>query len=409
MGIPAKDNSPGFHEFLKTAPESVYFFSNYWGSPEESRSDYTVEYPGHTCSRSFKVNNPVRALSAAGPQWRDPSAYERRVCEVTSTPGTWRREQNGLNYRGDPFTIIQSELHIHREHLFYWDFTEGGYSLAGGGPGIPSNEENYALAKALSHLKDSRTSWGENLAEAVKTYSQLTSEVGNLLAALRAVKHGNFRQAANAIRDGRGILRRGADIYLQYKFGWKPLVEDVYGLAGLLTEQLKPALLMYSKAGMPKKTFNLLPKSGYERSGSVRMTGHVRLTGKINESQSRLPDQLGLSNPLSLGWDLIPWSFVVDWALPIGDSLDSLTAPLGLDFVGGYASARYEGELQSKLLLDWWTDAVEVSPRINTYRVFDLIRKTYSDWPKVGLYVKSPFSLSHGLTSIALAIQQLRG
>jgi hypothetical protein len=40
---------------------------------------------------------------------------------------------------------------------------------------------------------------------------------------------------------------------------------------------------------------------------------------------------LGLTNPALVAWELVPFSFVVDWALPIGDWLSSLDAMLGYD------------------------------------------------------------------------------
>jgi hypothetical protein len=32
---------------------------------------------------------------------------------------------------------------------------------------------------------------------------------------------------------------------------------------------------------------------------------------------------LGLADPLSVAWELTPWSFVVDWFLPVGDYLNA--------------------------------------------------------------------------------------
>jgi hypothetical protein len=34
--------------------------------------------------------------------------------------------------------------------------------------------------------------------------------------------------------------------------------------------------------------------------------------------------QLGLLDPLSVAWELLPWSFVIDWFIPIGAYLDVL-------------------------------------------------------------------------------------
>jgi hypothetical protein len=412
--VTARDNSPGFHQFWEDRQWTKYQYDSYWSDPwgdppYELHSAGPDMVPVHSCGRSQKVNNPMRMLSPGGPLWRDPGPYNREIVEVNWIRGTWRKEFHGLNYLGKPYTQITVEDAVHHENLFSWDFSESRYSLAGGGPAFPTNEENRALAKAYDKLKGDRAEWGENLAQAVGTYRQLRGDVMSLLYAARAVKHGNF---GLALRWLRGNNRGGAAVdvsnqYLKWKFGWLPLATDIYALSGLLQQQLQSAQLMYAVGTMPKVTTTLLPKSGYERSGNVKVRGHVKLVGSINETRTRLPEQLGLNNPAKLAWDLIPWSFVVDWVIPVGNALDSLVPPVGLDFVGGYASARFSGEFRSKLICDEWSGFKEISPRVNEYRVFNLMRRTYGDWPKVGLYVKSPFSASHGATSIALFIQKL--
>lgn len=409
MGVTARTNQPGTHTYPAVTECHYSWGSDYWGIPEGAQQRYELGWVEHECIRSNKVVNNPRLLGPGGPIWRDPSGYYRSVVECESLRGTWRKEVRGLNFQGKPYYSWEQRQEIDTNtYLFADSFSEGAYALGASGHSWPSGSENAAIAKALDKLKNRSASLGEDLAEATKTYSTLTSEVGNLLYAVRAVRRGNFGLAAKFIRDQRGIVRRGADVYLQYQFGWKPLMQDIHGLVGLLQEQCKPAWLMSAHSGFPHKFIRLLPRTGYERSGGVKRTGHVKLTGKVNSSQSSLPDRIGLSNPLSLGWDLIPYSFVVDWVMPVGSVLDSMTDPLGLDFVGGYASARWSGEFSSTLLPGWMSGWEQLSPRKNTFRVFHLSRRKYDNWPKVGLYVKSPFSNSHGITSLALLIQKLR-
>jgi hypothetical protein len=49
---------------------------------------------------------------------------------------------------------------------------------------------------------------------------------------------------------------------------------------------------------------------------------------------------LGVLNPLEVGWELVPLSFVVDWAWPLGNWLDSLDAMLGYT-CRGYSSSLF--------------------------------------------------------------------
>lgn len=48
----------------------------------------------------------------------------------------------------------------------------------------------------------------------------------------------------------------------------------------------------------------------------------------------------GVTNPASLAWELLPFSFVVDWFLPVGDFLSSLDAEFGMTFRRGIYSSQ---------------------------------------------------------------------
>jgi len=45
--------------------------------------------------------------------------------------------------------------------------------------------------------------------------------------------------------------------------------------------------------------------------------------------------QTGFLNPINLVWEILPFSFVVDWFLPIGPYLEAASAFNGLEFVDG--------------------------------------------------------------------------
>jgi len=397
MTVPARDNGFGEHQFAENfAKHHIY---NNYKYPEESRSwvEYELGVPVHTCNRGPKSSNQPRLLTLSGPAWRDPSKYSRNVSDITHLLGR-HKNQSGL-----PFWDLDFEV-LNREWLFNWDFEESRFAVAAGVP-WPSDLESEAITKVIKKLKDRKASIGEDLAEAGKTYHSLTTEIGNLARALYAVKHGNIREAVRRISDGRGIVRRGADLFLQYKYGWKPIMSDIYGMTELLKEQCKPAMLMTASARTKPVNSRLLPKAGFDRKGSVDIRGRLALTGMVNPNQARLPDRIGLSNPLSLAWELVPYSFVVDWFIPIGDILDAMTPPLGLDFVGGSCTFHYEGELYSRILPTPGSE--EVTPAETTYRVFSLNRTNYSEWPKPGLFVTSPFTPGHGFSSLALALQRM--
>lgn len=396
MSVSARNNEFGEHNYSEVFPiQSEYSNADY---PEVSyvRTDWLYGIPVHGCSRLWPSNNRPRPLSVAGPLWRDPSRYQRHVADIQYKIGRYHAENL-------PHWTYSTDR-LNREWFFSWEFTESRFAVSGGVP-WPYDLESEAIVKAMKKLKGKAASIGEDLAEAGKTYRSLTQELGNLARALYAMKRGDAAGAVKHIKDGRGVVRRGADLYLQYKYGWKPIVSDIYGLAKLLQEQCKPALLKTVKVRTRAASTSLIPTGTRERSGSVSIRGRLALTGKVNSSVSSLPDRIGLSNPASLGWELVPYSFVVDWFIPIGDILDAMTAPLGLDFVGGSCSFAFDGELHSVLKPE--SGETAITPAETTCRVYSLMRTSYDVWPRPGLYTVSPFTPGHGFSSLALALQKM--
>jgi hypothetical protein len=52
---------------------------------------------------------------------------------------------------------------------------------------------------------------------------------------------------------------------------------------------------------------------------------------------------VGLSDPLSVAWEVVPFSFVLDWFLPIGNYIESFSAERGLKRIALSASVQTDG------------------------------------------------------------------
>ena len=78
-----------------------------------------------------------------------------------------------------------------------------------------------------------------------------------------------------------------------------------------------------------------------------------------------------LGNPLELGWELIPFSFVVDWAIPVGDALRALDALKDVKTVSGTVvhKERYEHYIiPQNVLSNGWILLDEGYYRSNRHR-----------------------------------------
>jgi hypothetical protein len=139
--------------------------------------------------------------------------------------------------------------------------------------------------------------------------------------------------------------------WLEIQYGWKPALSDVYGAMEALHEREKEAGrgLVTVKASWRNNEDQRSLLSDAWNNCTYDFTRVRKLEHKayirLDFVQSNAPPtgtlaQLGITNPLELAWELLPWSFVADWFVPVGDYLSSLDATKGWDFKGGSLSSK---------------------------------------------------------------------
>lgn len=265
-------------------------------------------------------------------------------------------------------------------------------------PDVDSNIRNRAVTEAMAKLADMDLNMAVSLAEAPMAIRMIAERASKLIRAFRACVRGNFPLCARIL----GTRVHGS--WLEYQYGWLPLLSDIYGLSNFLKRL----------ASQPPKTMRVVREvsSGYPPPASIsniavnyRAEGEskvgckVILYASVDSYFLSLLKGLGLTNPLLIAWELIPFSFVLDWVLPIGTWLQALGAPIGLDFLSGTSTTF----AKSKYTLSWYVDKeAEGSPMSLDLDVFAMDRQIHLTWPWPKVYFKSPFSTTHIISAIAL-------
>lgn len=213
---------------------------------------------------------------------------------------------------------------------------------------------NAALIAARNKLKSQDINLGVAFGERNQTMRLLGSTATRLSTAVRHLKGGRIRRSMDALgvsnkrRQPRG--RQWTDKWLELQYGWKPLLSDVYGAARALEQRPKGDWRVTASVRRSQKDDYVLkkvPLSGANfdacevKAGLVRSV-YTRLDALPQNEAIISLASLGVTNPLSIGWELVPYSFVVDWAYPVGDFLESLDALLG------YGSAYYSSSFLAK-------------------------------------------------------------
>jgi hypothetical protein len=278
-----------------------------------------------------------------------------------------------------------------------------------------SNIRNRCDVECRKKIGDRKVNYLVALAEARKTYTMLSSNVMTLVTALRAARRADWGSLSNTLGVSWRRLRKGkplASRHLEFQYGWLPLMADIHGTAELLKQQINRPLLIRATRHISDQTdvdLSMIQGWGDARGylssakGSIRRDHSTTLYGQIDDQYLRFAQQIGLPDPLTLGWELIPYSFVVDWALPVGTMLEALSAIYGVKFVGGYRGLHGQLDITyvGKLRNEYWFG----TPGQTQYSAFSYQRSPMGDWPQVRPYFKSPFTGSNAWNALALLRQ----
>lgn len=131
-----------------------------------------------------------------------------------------------------------------------------------------------------------------------------------------------------------------ANLWLEYSFGWTPLLNDIYSACRVLGNEV-PGIRI-KKFG--RSNFSLdLPFTANSRN--LNCAGYVGVMMaadlRISNPNTLLLNQLGLVNPAYVLWDAIPFSFVADWFLPVGRFLKSWTDFVGLEVINPVTTVHW--------------------------------------------------------------------
>lgn len=148
--------------------------------------------------------------------------------------------------------------------------------------------------------------------------------------------------------DHRRLSGNLASDWLAVQYGVVPLLHDVVDAAEHFAQRAldaekdpsKPMLVRF--VGRASKTVNFVGGVGNGIRGSTKHQARTTLNFKVNVSYLRQAQQTGILNLASLGWELIPYSFVVDWFADVGDYLNRISYTAGLTFVDGFHSRKSE-------------------------------------------------------------------
>jgi hypothetical protein len=364
-------------------------------------------------SKSFKRQRPASQSMPKGPSgWRNPTNWQLTQTrsnpgpigevEVTQIDGCSAGQRHGNLCQGVCFTIPDSTL------------------LA-----PPSWMSQSANTRAYTRLKGQQTNYSVAFAERKETEELATSVIERITKSVNAFKSHSWKDFLKAAKvEGTSKWRETPQKWLELQYGWNPLMADVQGACTDLDTRNsdKDAYYCHVKGNVKQDD------SVYEGKVNSLVVGqgaycdlwsyhHYEVTTQLwyTQDNSLLAtfSSLGLTNPLDLIWERTPYSFVVDWFLPVGNWLSSFDADFGWSFKSGiqtrFSRLVRRGSMQT--LPDIPHFDVHYRNSCEPYKqdsVF-MARSVLGAPPGVGLpHFKNPFSSTHLANALSLLTNAFR-
>jgi len=293
--------------------------------------------------------------SSGPPPWKYPVAGTYSKNTYSRPKGS--KNENKENQYGTPTSVEKSS----GEHAFF--------TLLGSGSGLDAvafdpSIKFRAISDFYDNLRSSESNLALSLGESRESWRMLRAfrSLGEIISLARRARRLVVRNPSLLI----------SNVWLSMKYGWLPLYSDVYNLLDWQYHHIENGIPIVGRAQRTSRTLATGWRMGLNSKSSARITGETKYkcevkawVGVQNSDLYNLSRVTSL-NPLSIAWELVPFSFVVDWFVDVGGYLSNLEASFGtgLVFKYGYITevVRQTADAQAS---GKWTK-VSLNPPYNT-------------------------------------------
>lgn len=204
-------------------------------------------------------------------------------------------------------------------------------------------------------LLDQSVNLAQAFAERKQAATMFADFGGRILKAYKALRKADVRGVYRALSGGKDLPRgwkkkfshasqQLGDHWLAWQYGIRPLISDIAGSVAEIykVRAVQPLIRRVSASskskGWSSQTTPSNPSYSTIRARAICYAEFDSGAAAFDQTAQRL----GLTDPIMLAWELIPYSFVIDWFLNVGDFIHASGTVSGLKRVGVHVSTRYE-------------------------------------------------------------------
>lgn len=211
------------------------------------------------------------------------------------------------------------------------------------GGGFPSTV-NKAYGRMVQKLNGEQSAIGAAAGEWRQSFGMIANRSMGLYRSYKALRKGDFGGFLNSLRATphrrdkgrtRNAVSEASGLWLEYSFGWKPLVGDIYSACTQLSEPLPQNEKVFGRA---ETRLTKVYSGSTDQRIAYRFRCEQGARFALVNPNLYLAQQLGLANPALIAWELVPFSFLADWAFDVSSFIGSFSDFIGLSVVNDYTS-----------------------------------------------------------------------
>jgi len=197
-------------------------------------------------------------------------------------------------------------------------------------PAWTASDDYKLVEKLKTKIIGSDFNLGVFAAEFSEAAHMIFNAANRLQLALKAASKGRWREALRHLRppnsaskDVNHFYTKGrttSQNWLELQYGWLPLISDLQSgaemLAHMTSMPYQQKVVARLRKGRDGPMTSQSPSNTRANGTSIRRKQIVAYLREVD-----VPQLIGLTDYASIVWERLPYSFVADWAIPIGNFL----------------------------------------------------------------------------------------
>jgi len=294
-----------------------------------------------------------------------PTIYQRFSLKHEPQSYNYTREKAQLGAKRLDDGVMYWGYHITRysgrSEGFPYSAISGAFSENGILP--DTTTRGLADSRALNRLIRNKINHSENIIQAGRLGAEILEKATAVLKAWRALGRSLPQEALQHLDSAFNPAQPNNWLALQY--GWLPLMSDIENNAKNIIQILEDADKVFVRVDAAEtreiEFWSSLDSLSYEQDGTGRWGTQVGYLYRQRVPGWNALAKIGMSNPLLIAWENMPYTFMIDWFANVSAFLEALGATQGFSLESGYATtfAKFESVITQRAYSISLTDLVE--------------------------------------------------